>query len=161
MSPTRTQQLDAAREGRSRVKSFFTPKEIRELVKVSYRQIQYWDKSNFISPSYRRRGKYRLYTFSDLIQLKVAEILRASGCSIQQLRSTIENLRKMLAKITFPYSELNILFRKDRILLFQGDVKITGKSEDYIYFSARALRQQLDAHSAQQERDVATEKRAA
>ncbi len=130
------------------MKSFFTPKEIRELVKVSYRQIQYWDKSNFISPSYRRRGKYRLYTFPDLIQLKVAEILRSNGFSIQQLRATIENLRKLLGKITFPFSELNILFRKNRILLFKGDVQITGPSDDYIYFSAKALRRQLEEHAA-------------
>ena len=132
------------------MKSFFTPKEIRELVKVSYRQIQYWDKSNFISPSYRRRGKYRLYTFPDLIQLKVAELLRSNDFSIQQLRATIENLRKLLGKISFPFSELNILFKKNRILLFKGDVQISGGAEGYIYFSAKALRRQLETEPAYQ-----------
>lgn len=126
------------------MKNFFTPREIRDLVNVSYRQIQYWDTSKFISPSYRRRGRYRLYTFQDLVQLKVAELLRGQGFSIQQLRSTISTLRKLLLSAPFPVHELNILFHKDRILLFRGNVTITGDSEGYIYFSARSLREKLN-----------------
>mgnify|MGYP001545817820 CR=1 FL=1 len=83
------------------MKSFFTPKDVRELADVSYRQIQYWDKSNFISPSYRRRGKYRLYTFGDVLQIKIVETLRKKGYSVQQLRETIDTLRSILKKISF------------------------------------------------------------
>ena len=54
--------------------------------RISYRQIQYWDKTSFIKPSYRRRGKYRLYTFADLIQLRLAKMLRETNFSIQKLR---------------------------------------------------------------------------
>ena len=124
------------------MKSFFTPKEIRELVDITYRQIQYWDKSRFIIPSYRRRGKYRLYTFGDLVLLKVAELLRKKGNSIQQLRRTISNLRDMLRNITFPFSELNILFKDEQILLFNGDV-VMNMDNDYIMFSVKKLRQRL------------------
>jgi len=65
------------------MKTFFTPKEVAKIVGLSYRQIQYWDKTNFIKPSYRRRGKYRLYTFQDLIQMKLAKTLRGHEYSIQ------------------------------------------------------------------------------
>ena len=133
------------------MKSFFTPKEIRELVDITYRQIQYWDKSRFIIPSYRRRGKYRLYTFGDLVLLKVAELLRKKGNSIQQLRQTISNLREMLRNITFPFSELNILFKDDQILLFNGEVIMNGNSKDYILFSVKGLRERLDEVYANEE----------
>lgn len=125
------------------MKSFFTPKDVRELADVSYRQIQYWDKSNFISPSYRRRGKYRLYTFGDVLQIKIVETLRKKGYSVQQLRETIDTLRSILKKISFPFTDLKILFEKHRMLIFNGDVVLSHDSDKYIYFSAAALRQKL------------------
>lgn len=125
------------------MKSFFTPKDVRELADVSYRQIQYWDKSNFISPSYRRRGKYRLYTFGDVLQIKIVETLRKKGYSVQQLRETIDTLRSILKKISFPFTDLKILFEKHRMLIFNGDVVLSHDSDNYIYFSAAALRKKL------------------
>jgi len=125
------------------MKSFFTPKDVRELVDVSYRQIQYWDKSGFISPSYRRRGKYRLYTFADVLMIKIVETLRSKGHSVQQLRHTLDVLRSILKKISFPYTDLKILFEKKRMLIFNGDVVLSDDADRYIYFSAAALKQRV------------------
>lgn len=127
-----------------RLKTFFSPKDVREIADVSYRQIQYWDKSNFISPSYRRKGKYRLYTFSDLLQIKIVETLRKEGYSVQQLRKTIATLRLMLKKVNFPFTELKILFEKNRILLFNGDVFMSKENSKAIYFNAGSLKQQIN-----------------
>jgi len=126
------------------VKTFFSPKDVREIADVSYRQIQYWDKSNFISPSYRRKGKYRLYTFSDLLQIKIVETLRRNGYSVQQLRRTIGTLRLMLKKVSFPFTDVKILFEKNRILLFNGDVYMSKENEKAIYFSADTLKDKIN-----------------
>lgn len=136
------------------MKSFFTPKDVRELADVSYRQIQYWDKSNFISPSYRRRGKYRLYTFGDVLQIKIVETLRKRGYSVQQLRATIDTLRTILKKISFPFTDLKILFEKHRMLIFNGDVVLSHDSDKYIYFSAAALRKRLAELYEQEEEEA-------
>ena len=74
------------------MKRLFSPKEVAALVGISYRQIQYWDSSGFIRPSVRRRGRFRAYSFSDLILLRVARDLRARGLSIQRLRRVIASL---------------------------------------------------------------------
>ncbi|MBI4858927.1 MAG: MerR family transcriptional regulator [Candidatus Riflebacteria bacterium] len=126
------------------MKSFFTPKDVRELVDVSYRQIQYWDKSNFISPSYRRRGKYRLYTFADVLMIKIVETLRKRGYSVQQLRHTLDVLRGILKKVNFPFTELKILFEKNRMLVFNGDLVLSHESDRFIYFSAASLKKRLE-----------------
>lgn len=131
------------------MKTFFSPKDVREIADVSYRQIQYWDKSNFISPSYRRKGKYRLYTFADLLQIKIVETLRKNGYSVQQLRNTITVLKAMLKKVNFPYTELKILFEKNRILMFNGDVVMSKESQKSIYFNADTLKQQILATSGE------------
>ena len=127
------------------MKSFFTPKEVAQIVGISYRQIQYWDKTNFIRPSYRRRGKYRLYTFTDLIQLKVAKTLRNANFSIQRLRKTIKSLRTLLPQITHPLVELTFLIDGDRILVFNGDVVMnTSSGQNYIRFDVQNLRSEVN-----------------
>ena len=127
------------------MKSFFTPKEVAKLIGISYRQIQYWDKTNFIKPSYRRRGKYRLYTFSDLIQLKVAKVLRETNISIQRLRKIIKSLKSLLPQVSHPLVDLTFLIEGERILVFNGIVLMSSKSgSNYVRFDVKSLRDEID-----------------
>ena len=127
------------------MKSFFTPKEVAKLIGISYRQIQYWDKTNFIKPSYRRRGKYRLYTFSDLIQLKVAKVLRETNISIQRLRKIIKSLKSLLPQVNHPLVDLTFLIEGERILVFNGVVLMSSKSNNnYVRFDVKSLRDEID-----------------
>lgn len=127
------------------MKSFFTPKEVAKIVGISYRQMEYWDKTNFIKPSYRRRGKYRLYTFTDLIPLKLAKEMRDNGASIQRLRRTVSSLGDLLSQATSPLSDLTFLIEGDRILIFNGDVLISGlDSKKYFAFSVGRLREKIN-----------------
>jgi DNA-binding transcriptional MerR regulator len=127
------------------MKSFFTPKEVAKLIGISYRQIQYWDKTSFIKPSYRRRGKYRLYTFSDLIQLKVAKVLRETNISIQRLRKIIKSLKGLLPQVNHPLVDLTFLIEGERILVFNGIVLMSSKStNNYVRFDVKSLRDEID-----------------
>lgn len=66
----------------------FTTREVERLTGLSPRRLQYWDETNFIRPSVaarQGRGAPRLYSFRDLVQLKVAAMLR-DGLSLQALR---------------------------------------------------------------------------
>ena len=127
------------------VRSLDSIKEVAKLIGISYRQIQYWDKTSFIKPSYRRRGKYRLYTFSDLIQLKVAKTLREKSYSIQKLRKTIRSLKNMLPQVAHPFVELTFLIEGDRILVFNGDVLMnTVSGQAYIQINVQDLREEVE-----------------
>lgn len=128
------------------MKSFFTPREVARIVGISYRQIQYWDKTNFIRPSYRRKGKYRLYTFLDLVQLKLANTLRSSKVSIQRLRSTMASLKTMLSSITKPLVEMKFLIDKNQILIFDGTLFLNDASgKKYVRFDVRSLRDDVNS----------------
>ena len=127
------------------MKSTFTPKEVVKIIGISYRQIQYWDKTNFIRPSYRSHGKYRQYTFSDLVQMKVAKMLRDRDVSIQRLRKIIKGLRDLLPRINFPLSECSLLIEGEKILVFHGDVLMdVTTGSNYVRFDARTLREQIN-----------------
>jgi len=66
----------------------FTAREAQRVTGLSNRRLQYWDETDFIRPSVaarQGRGWPRLYSFKDLIQLRIAAQLR-DQLSLQALR---------------------------------------------------------------------------
>jgi uncharacterized protein (DUF433 family) len=66
----------------------FTTHESERLTGLTPRRLQYWDETGFITPSVaarRGRGSPRLYSFQDLVQLRIAAQLR-DRLSLQALR---------------------------------------------------------------------------
>jgi uncharacterized protein (DUF433 family) len=77
--------------------SGFTADRVRRLTGLTARQIQYWDEQGFIRPSLTKRkgrGRRRLYSFGDLVALKVAAELRKSF-SLQLIRRVADYLRQL------------------------------------------------------------------
>jgi DNA-binding transcriptional MerR regulator len=75
----------------------FNSKAASRIVGVSLRQIQYWDERGFIRPSVklaRGRGSKRLYSFHDLLCLKVMKDLTQRGLSLQKIRRCLQPLRR-------------------------------------------------------------------
>jgi uncharacterized protein (DUF433 family) len=72
----------------------FTTREAQQLSGLSARRLQYWDETAFIRPSVAARlgrGSPRLYSFRDLIQLRIAALLR-DHISLQALRHLKDTL---------------------------------------------------------------------
>jgi len=90
----------------------FNTKTISRITGLSPRQIDYWDRTHFIKPSVMEASGYgsvRLYSFKDLIQLKVAKTLMDKGISLQKIRKAINYLKKNMPEIERPLSELRFL----------------------------------------------------
>lgn len=71
-----------------------------KIVGVTYRQLDYWTRTGLVSPSLqaaRGSGTQRLYSFNDLLQLKVIKSLTDAGASLQKVRQAIEYVRKNLS----------------------------------------------------------------
>jgi DNA-binding transcriptional MerR regulator len=65
-------------------------------VGISYRQLDYWDRTALVQPSVRGAsgsGTQRLYSFRDVLVLKLVKSLLDIGVSLQQIRTAIEELR--------------------------------------------------------------------
>jgi DNA-binding transcriptional MerR regulator len=76
-------------------------------VSISYRQLDYWARTALVVPSIRDAtgsGTQRLYSFRDLVVLKVVKRLLDAGVSLQNIRKAIDALRSRgvedLAQIT-------------------------------------------------------------
>ena len=74
---------------------------------ISYRQLDYWARTGLVEPSVRPAsgsGTQRLYSFRDILVLKVVKRLLDTGISLQQIRSAVTHLRERgsanLAEVT-------------------------------------------------------------
>ncbi len=75
----------------------YNTKTVVKLAGLTLRQIDYWDRTHFIKPSIKEAAGYgtgRLYSFEDIVQLKVAKTLIDKGVSLQKIRKAITYLKK-------------------------------------------------------------------
>lgn len=62
---------------------------------ISYRQLDYWARTRLVEPTVRGAagsGTQRLYSFRDILVLKLVKRLLDTGISLQQIRTAIEQL---------------------------------------------------------------------
>ncbi|MDR0944931.1 MAG: MerR family transcriptional regulator [Bifidobacteriaceae bacterium] len=63
---------------------------------ITYRQLDYWARTGLVEPSVRAAagsGTQRLYSFRDILVLKVVKRLLDTGVSLQQIRTAVGHLR--------------------------------------------------------------------
>lgn len=62
---------------------------------ISYRQLDYWDRTGLVVPSIQTAtgsGSQRLYSFRDILVLKLVKRLLDTGVSLQQIRVAVDQL---------------------------------------------------------------------
>ena len=63
---------------------------------ITYRQLDYWARTGLVEPSVREAagsGTSRLYSFRDILVLRIVKKLLDAGVSLQNIRSAIATLR--------------------------------------------------------------------
>src|SRR5487761_1728714 len=70
--------------------------QVCSIVGITYRQLDYWARTGLLHPSIteaRGSGSQRVYSYTDLVQLKVIKRLLDSGVSLHAARKAIDCLR--------------------------------------------------------------------
>ena len=63
---------------------------------ITYRQLDYWARTGLVEPSIRPAhgsGTQRLYSFRDVVVLKIVKRLLDTGVSLQNIRTAVQHLR--------------------------------------------------------------------
>ena len=78
-----------------------------QIAGITYRQLDYWARTSLVVPSIRSAagsGSQRLYSFKDILVLKIVKRLLDTGISLHNIRVAVDHLRqrgvKDLANIT-------------------------------------------------------------
>ncbi len=77
----------------------FSTRRTAEIVGVTYRQLDYWAREDFMKPSLAAAagsGSRRLYSYGDLLELKVIKSLLDGGIDLKQVRKIFKYLRDNL-----------------------------------------------------------------
>ncbi|WP_221358674.1 MerR family transcriptional regulator [Streptomyces beigongshangae] len=64
---------------------------------ITYRQLDYWARTGLVEPSVRAvygSGTQRLYSFRDVVVLKIVKRFLDTGVSLQNIRTTVRHLRE-------------------------------------------------------------------
>lgn len=79
----------------------FRGTQVCALVGITYRQLDYWARTGLLCPSLasaRGSGTQRLYSYHDVLELKVIKQLLDAGVNLRQARKAIECLRTSLGE---------------------------------------------------------------
>ena len=77
----------------------YTGPEVCKITGITYRQLDHWTTSSLIKASIRNlkgSGFHRVYSFQDIIQIKLVNKLREAGVSLQKIRIALKNIESIL-----------------------------------------------------------------
>jgi DNA-binding transcriptional MerR regulator len=104
----------------------FSTAQVARLTRITPRQLDYWDRKEFIRPSVSTADGYgsaRRYSFRDLVKLRVAARLRSGGFGLAQIRQCVRSLER-LDPSRAGIEEARLLLVGSRVLWVETDTEI-------------------------------------
>jgi len=98
----------------------FSGRRTAEIVGISYRQLDYWARTDLVRPSLaeaRGSGSRRLYSYADLLELKVIKTLLDAGLKLESVRTVFTYLREQLGE---DVSSANLVISGKRSVLVRS-----------------------------------------
>ena len=99
----------------------FSGKRTAEVVGITYRQLDYWARTDLVRPSLADAagsGSRRRYSYQDLLELKVIKTLLDSGIRLELVREVFSYLREHLGT---DVASANLVISGSSPLLVSGD----------------------------------------
>ncbi len=132
---------------------------------ITYRQLDYWARTGLVVPEIRGAagsGTQRLYSFRDILILKVIKRLIDAGISLQQIRTAIDHLRARgvedLTQVTLMSDGVSVFecTSDDEVIdLLRGGQGVFGIALGVVWRSIEGTLAELPAERAEAEPVVA------
>jgi DNA-binding transcriptional MerR regulator len=77
----------------------YSGKRAAEVVGITYRQLDYWARTDLIRPSLTDAsgsGSRRLYSYADLLELRIVKQLLDAGIKLEMVRQVFAELRRLV-----------------------------------------------------------------
>jgi predicted RNase H-like HicB family nuclease len=135
---------------------------VLNLTGVTYRRLDYWARSGLVGSSIREaagHGSRRVYSFEDLVALRVVARLLDAGVSLQAVRRAAEYLKRHTVR---PLSTLALAAKGNRVFVLTGNpakiIEATSQGQVVIAIDVepivKDLRSDVTELSATREVDV-------
>jgi DNA-binding transcriptional MerR regulator len=106
----------------------YTAKQVTAITGVPYQTLNLWARTGLIKPSIAQAsgtGSERVYSFRDLIALRVAMELRRSGVTTKALGKIVQFLRKSSGLET-PLAEARLVVTGNDVLLVRSNEELVS-----------------------------------
>ena len=83
------------------VEASFTGKRTAEIVGITYRQLDYWARTDLLRPSVsdaNGSGSRRRYSYKDLLELKAIKTLLDAGIKLESVREVFSYMREQMGE---------------------------------------------------------------
>jgi DNA-binding transcriptional MerR regulator len=83
------------------VEESFSGKRTADIVGITYRQLDYWARTDLLRPSVsdaQGSGSRRRYSYKDLVELKVIKTLLDAGIKLESVREVFSYMRQQLGE---------------------------------------------------------------
>lgn len=133
-----------------RVTTGFSGRRTAEIVGISYRQLDYWARTDLLRPSLTDAtgsGSRRQYSYTDLLELKVIKSLLDAGIKLEQVRTAFTYLKDQLGEDVTTANLVisgsgSVLVRRDEDLI---DILKQGQGVLNVVLSLGGVKEELDA----------------
>jgi DNA-binding transcriptional MerR regulator len=101
----------------------FRGPQVCKIVGITYRQLDYWARTDLVRPSVmdaNGSGTQRLYSFRDLLELKVIKQMLDAGISLQSARKAVESLRGFRKDL----ASARIVIQGASVVLAESDAQV-------------------------------------
>ena len=99
----------------------FSGKRAAEIVGISYRQLDYWARTDLIRPAVadaKGSGSRRKYSYRNLVELKLVKTLLDNGIKLEQVRKAFGYVREQLGEDP---TAARLMIAGDSVVLVQED----------------------------------------
>jgi DNA-binding transcriptional MerR regulator len=127
--------------------SGFSGTQAAKVVGITYRQLDYWARTDLIRPSMSDAsgsGSRRLYSYSDLVELRVIKTLLDAGIKLESVREVFRYLREHLSE---EIASAHLVINGTSVVLCQGDelIDVVNRGQGVLnVLSLSGLRNELD-----------------
>ncbi len=133
--------------------SGFGSKVVLDLTGISYRQLDYWARTRLVGASIRQAagsGSRRVYSFEDLVALRVIARLLDAGVSLQAVRRAVEYLKRHTER---PLATLGLIAKGKRVFALTEDptkmIEATAQGQVVIAIDVEPIVKNLQAEVTQ------------
>lgn len=126
----------------------FSGTQAAKVVGISYRQLDYWARTDLIRPSLSDAsgsGSRRRYSYKDLLELRVIKTLLDAGIKLESVREVFEYLREHVRE---DIASAHLVISGSSVVLARGDelIDVLNKGQGVLnVLSLAGVKDEVDA----------------
>ncbi len=135
----------------------FSGTQAATVVGITYRQLDYWARTNLIRPSLSDAsgsGSRRRYSYTDLLELRVIKTLLDAGIKLESVREVFNYLRQ---HVSGDIASAHLVINGSSVVLAHGDelIDVLAKGQGVLnVLSLAGVKDEVDAQLVPLEADA-------